>query len=188
MKKLLLTLLLLTTSLTTFSSERTFSLAGKYIYNGDGKSEDNGPDTIFFPSDLRNDTDTGYQNYEQPPEAWYAKIPKNTDIVIKDLGKLLEITHTALYGAYVPANVKGVITSPVDLKPFGKEKIEIDNKAKTITFSRKDGNFLAGQRVTTIVKKLANGDIQVNEERKGWAPIPSPFPIYVRGEFILKAK
>ncbi|MGZ3790542.1 MAG: hypothetical protein ACXVLQ_18645 [Bacteriovorax sp.] len=187
MKNLALCLVLISTSIVSFASDRNFSLAGKYIYNGDGKMEGSSS-TIYFPSALRNDTDTGYENSEQPPVAWYAKIPKNTDIVIKDLGDTLEIEHTSLFGAYVPSQIGGVITSPVDLRSLGRETVEVSNADKTITFSRKDGNFLAGQKINVKITKLSNGDILVNEFRKGWAPLPSPLPIYVRSEYTLRQK
>lgn len=175
------TFFILTMSLSVLAgeiSEKNFSLAGNYQYLGDSSDMNGAVEVVYFPSAHRNHTGSGYQNYEQPPKEWYAKLPQNTLVKIVDLGDHLEIEHTALFGAYNPRQLGGTITSQVDLKPIDHgEKVMVDNETQTITFRYHQGTFINHVTKVTRVEVLNNGDLKVKDRTYGfdWFPFPGRF-------------
>ncbi len=156
---------------------------GRYTF----QSKEN-EDILYFPSTNRNLTDSGYQNYEIPPEPWYAKIPKETEFSMTFKDGQLIVKHVSLFGAYVPSQLGKVVESKVTLSPMSSsEKVTFITSSKKLIFNLKKGvPVVGGCKVEITLKKLANGDILLTDFYKGWAIIPAPIPITETRSFIIK--
>ncbi|MBF0410696.1 MAG: hypothetical protein HQM10_25350 [Candidatus Riflebacteria bacterium] len=156
---------------------------GRYTF--ESKEKEN---VLYFPSTNRNPTDVGYQNYQVPPQPWYAKIPMKSEFTFRFENGQLVVRHTSLFGAYVPDQIGEVIESKVTLSSMSSsEKVTFLPSSRELKFKMKRGvPVVGGCKIEINVKKLANGDIILTDYYKGWALLPSPAPITVIKNYIIK--
>ncbi len=173
-------LLLAAVVLAGVAHARSFRLDGTYLYRGDATRAGVPVAQVVFPTPDRDGGSASELNRPRPSRPWYVKVPAHTALVIRDHGGELEIEHST-------GGRGGVLSSAVDLTSMSRgETVKVNNAAKTITFSRKEGFWLNEVEVRTTVTKLPNGDIQVLQARHPRNEIPAAGAVGPRFGYTLR--
>jgi hypothetical protein len=157
---------------------------GTYTFESKDKEK-----ILYFPGTDREPPEGGYQAYIRPLKPYYAKIPQKSLFSFKITHQGLIVNHVSLDGSYTPDQLGKRIKSKVVLHPLEPgETVTYFPSSKEIVIRIRRGNLIAGSSIKILIKKLSNGNIELQNYYKGWCPFPAPIPIKMSRSYILKRK
>lgn len=183
MKNLILTLLILAPGLSfAASSNQLPNLDGTYIYQGT-------EEYVRFPS--RNlDGDTGYADDSIVPTPIWVQLAPNSQVTIKTTKDGYVFTHLPMRGTMLDPQRPNYVQTLVSFSAINNiehTRSRVIQNGFQIGIKRRVGfGVVGGENVEVIVQQKSNGDIEVIDNRTGWALIPSPLPIHEDIAYTLK--
>lgn len=183
MKNLFLTLLMVLPSLSFAArSNELPNLDGTYVYQGSEAY-------VRFPS--RNlDDDIGYADDSLVPTPIWVQLAPNSQFTIKTTTDGYVFTHLPMRGMTLDPQRPNYVQTLVSFSAINNiehTRSRAIQNGFQIGIKRRVGlGIVGGENVEVTVQQKSNGDIEVIDNRTGWALIPSPLPIHEDITYTLK--
>lgn len=194
MKYLMLTVFVAMTGLTLTAQARQSAsqipnLDGTYIYQPVQGAEFPANEVVQFPS--RNlDGDIGYASEDQLPTPVWINLAANQKFSIRTTKDGYVFTHLPMVGLMVDPDKRGYVQTLVSVDAIANlenTRTRVIQDGFQIGIKRRVGlGLIGGENVEVTVTKKSNGDIEVVDNRTGWALIPAPIPIHDDIKYVLK--